>query len=389
MEGTSHNAAKESRMAATQEAIYGRLDLALSWSEADLPERERTKHVHRLHPYLGKFVPQLVETLLERYLEPGGTVLDPFAGSGTTLVQCLESGYDAVGVDVAPFNCLLMGVKTDAHDLDALRRELLLAHERAADFEWDGRPVAGASGFVREWYAPRAAAELLHFREVAAESTASNVLQIVLARAARSARRTTHSDLDFPRVPQTEPYLCRKHRRVCRPVEEARRFLLRYTRDTLERIEAFAAVRASGAVATVLHGDARALDLGGPFDGVITSPPYPGLIDYHEQHRYAYELLGLLDCGEAELGRPSRGLSRAAIGAYVEGVAAVLANARPRLVPDAPVCIVVNDRRDLYPEILRRAKLRLEDRLERHVNRRTGLRAGEYFESVLVCRAGS
>jgi hypothetical protein len=374
-------------MAATQEAIYGRLDLALSWSEADLPERERTKHVHRLHPYLGKFVPQLVETLLERYVEPGGTVLDPFAGSGTTLVQCLESGHDVVGVDVAPFNCLLMRVKTDAHDVTALRRELSLARERAAAFEWDGRSPPGASGFVREWYAPRAAAELLHFREVAAESAASDVLRVVLARAARSARRTTHFDLDFPRVPQTEPYLCRKHRRVCRPVEEARRFLLRYTRDTLERIEAFAAVRTSGAIATVLHGDARTLDLGGPFDGVITSPPYPGLIDYHEQHRYAYELLGLSDCGDAELGRPARGLSRAAIGAYVEGVAEVLANARGRLAPDAPVCIVVNDRRDLYPEILRRANLHLEDRLERHVNRRTGLRAGEYFESVLVCRA--
>src|SRR5687768_18592865 len=100
-------------MAATQEALYGRLDMALSWSEEQLPERERTKHVHRLHPYLGKFVPQLVEALLERYVRPGGRVLDPFAGSGTTLVQCLESGYDAVGVDIAAFNCLLMRVKTD------------------------------------------------------------------------------------------------------------------------------------------------------------------------------------------------------------------------------------------------------------------------------------
>ena len=66
-----------------------------------LPERERTKHVHRLHPYLGKFVPQLVEALLDRYVAPGGRVLDPFAGSGTTLVQSLESGRDAAGVDIA------------------------------------------------------------------------------------------------------------------------------------------------------------------------------------------------------------------------------------------------------------------------------------------------
>ena len=81
-------------MAPTQEALYANIDLELSWSERDLPERERTKHVHRLHPYLGKFIPQLVETLLDRYLARGKHVLDPFAGSGTTLVQALESGLD-------------------------------------------------------------------------------------------------------------------------------------------------------------------------------------------------------------------------------------------------------------------------------------------------------
>jgi hypothetical protein len=377
-------------MAATQEALYGRLDLALSWSEADLPERERTKHVHRLHPYLGKFVPQLVEELLRRYVKPGGRVLDPFAGSGTTLVQSLESGYDAVGVDVAPFNCLLMRVKTDDHDVDALRRDLEAARAGAEALAWAGEPPSQASAYVLEWYAPRAASELLAFRASleASASASADVLRVVLARAARSARRTTHFDLDFPRIPQTEPYLCRKHRRVCRPVEEARRFLLRYTRDTLARIEAFAAVRGAGAAAAVLHGDARTLELPGPFDGVITSPPYPGLIDYHEQHRYAYELLGLSQHGDHELGRPANGLSRAAIETYVQGVADVLANARRSLVRGAAVCVVVNDRRELYPEILRRAGLRLETRLERHVNRRTGLRAGEYFESVLVCRAG-
>ena len=375
-------------MAATQEALYGRLDLALSWSEADLPERERTKHVHRLHPYLGKFVPELVEVLLRRYVEPCGRVLDPFAGSGTTLVQSLESGHDAVGVDFAPFNCLLMRVKKAAYDVQALRRDLEAALVGAEERAWDGKPSAQASAYVREWYAPRAAAELLAFRASLEGSESVDVLRVVLARAARSARRTTHFDLDFPRVPQTEPYLCRKHRRVCRPVEEARRFLLRYTKDTLARIEAFAEVRGAGSSATVLHGNARMLELGGPFTGVITSPPYPGLIDYHEQHRYAYELLGLSQHGDDELGRPANGLSRAAIEAYVEGVADVLANARRALLPGAVVCVVVNDRRELYPEILRRAGLRLEARLERHVNRRTGLRAGEYFESVLVCRAG-
>jgi hypothetical protein len=374
-------------MAATQEALYGRLDLELSWSEAELPERERTKHVHRLHPYLGKFVPQLVESLLDRYVEPGGHVLDPFAGSGTTLVQSLESGCDATGVDVAGFNCLLMRVKTRRHNLDAVGRDIRWAHEQVEAFVWDGRVPPAATTYVRDWFAPRAAAELLHFHGLVDAVASADVLRVILARAARSARRTTHFDLDFPRVPQVEPYWCYKHRRTCRPVEEARRFLLRYLLDTLERIEAFTDVRAQGVHASVMHGDARELVLDGPFDAVITSPPYPGLIDYHQQHRYAYELLGLEERSEVELGRPSRGVGRDAIRAYVDGVADVLANARSRLAPGAAVCIVVNDRRNLYPEVLPRAGLSLVERLERHVNRRTGRRAGEYFESVLVCQA--
>jgi hypothetical protein len=74
------------------------------------------------------------------------------------------------------------------------------------------------------------------------------------------------------------------------------------------------------------------------------------------------------------------------LAAYADGIVDVLVNVRSSLRRGAPVAIVVNDRRDLYPEILARAGLRLERRHRRHVNRRTGRRAGEFFEDVLVCR---
>jgi hypothetical protein len=365
----------------TQAALYEDLagDLHLSWSEAELPERERTKHVHRLHPYLGKFVPQLVEALLERYVRPGGRVLDPFAGSGTTLVQCLESGYDAVGVDVAAFNCLLMRVKTAEYDPFRLETDLRGALERR------GRSRVRPTGYVREWFAPRAASELLHFRELLGEFEHADVLRVVLTRAARSARLTRHFDLDSPRTPQREPYWCHKHRRTCAPVQEADKFLSRYLLDTLERLRTFQRIRARGRSAQVVHGDSTETALDGVFDGIVTSPPYPGLIDYHEQHRYAYEILGLDDRRERELGAAASGTSRRAVESYVAGVSTVLARSAEQLADGAPVLVVVNDRRNLYPEILRRSGLRLADRLERHVNRRTGRRAGEYFESILVC----
>ena len=74
-------------------------DLNWALSFDNLPEKETTKHVHRLHPYKGKFIPQLVEYFLdghtdeykqEVYFQPGDIVLDPFAGSGTTLVEANE-----------------------------------------------------------------------------------------------------------------------------------------------------------------------------------------------------------------------------------------------------------------------------------------------------------
>ena len=367
-------------MAPTQDALYAELDLELSWSEQDLPERERTRHVHRLHPYLGKFIPQLVEVLLARYFRPGQHVLDPFAGSGTTLVQALESGLDATGVDVAAFNCLLMEVKTRAYNPFVLEQDFRAAHARIGETAADR-----ASAYVRRWYAPQAARELLGFRALVDEYEHADVLRVVLARAARSARRTTHFDLDFPREPQIEPYWCHKHRRECRPVGTASQFLRRYTLDTLARLKEFARVRSRTRAAAVLHGDVRRLELG-RFDGVLTSPPYPGLIDYHGQHRYAYELLRLDDRRELELGAAAAGTSRAALAAYSEGIVEALVNAKESLPKSAPFVIVVNDRRDLYPEILERSGLRLEERLRRHVNRRTGRRAGEFFEDVLIAR---
>jgi DNA modification methylase len=364
--------------ARTQAALYAQIDLDLSWSEHELPQFERTKHVHGLHPYLGKFVPQLVEALLERYVRPAGRVLDPFAGSGTTLVQALESGYDAVGVDVAAFNCLLMRVKTARWDASLLEKEMRNVLSRL------GRSHERPAGYLREWYAPLAAAELLHFRALLEEYETADVLRVVLARAARSARLTTHFDLEFPKVPQREPYWCHKHRRTCAPVQEARKFVARYLLDTLARLKEFQRVRDRSRAATVLHGDAREVALAGTFDGIVTSPPYPGLIDYHEQHRYAYELLGLPDQRERELGAAALGTSRASLEAYAAGISAVLRRCAELLAPGASVAIVVNDRRDLFPEILARSGLRLVDRLERHVNRRTGRRAGEFFESILI-----
>ena len=372
----------------TQEALYAEIDLELSWSEDALPQVERTKHVHSLHPYLGKFIPQLVDVFLRRHFRPGQCVYDPFVGSGTTLVEANAFGAAAVGCDISAFNCLVTRVKTTAYSLGSLELGLRGVLEQSRHTS-EVVTTADASDWLRSWYFERALSELLAYHCVASESLDDpgwDVARVILSRAARSARRTTHFDLDFPRRPVTEPYWCHKHKRTCRPVDEAMKFLRRYTGDTVRRIREFAEVRSDQPV-EVIHGDARTVDLPLEPSGIITSPPYPGLIDYHEQHRYAYELLGLEDRREDEIGPASRGQSQAAVRAYVENIVAAFTNARRQLPFGAPVIIVVNDSKDLYPEILERSGLSLEEQLTRHVNRRTGRRAGEFFEDVLVCAA--
>jgi hypothetical protein len=88
-----------------KDALGDDLNWALSFDY--LKESDATKHVHRLHPYKGKFIPQLVEYFLDEHTDSfkrdvffhkGDIVLDPFCGSGTTLAQAGELGIHAIGV---------------------------------------------------------------------------------------------------------------------------------------------------------------------------------------------------------------------------------------------------------------------------------------------------
>ncbi len=122
----------------------------LNWmlSFDNLREKDTTKHVHRLHPYKGKFIPQLVEYFIgphtddfkkETYFEFGDILLDPFCGSGTMLVQALEMGMHSVGVDVSSFNCIITESKIQCYDFDLLEAEIERIRNALIDFEADHR----------------------------------------------------------------------------------------------------------------------------------------------------------------------------------------------------------------------------------------------------------
>ena len=281
-------------MAPTQESLYAEIDLELSWSERRAARSvERTKHVHSLHPYLGKFVPQLVEVFLARYFAPGDRVYDPFVGSGTTLVEANTFGADAIGCDISAFNCLLTASEDARYSLGELE---LGAARRARGGRRPRRDRAGRRRGSSSWYAPRALSELLAYRAAVAKrpEPQRDGRRVVLARAARSARLDDALRPRFPAAPASEPYYCLKHKRDM-PPDRGGREVPRPLHGGHDPPHPRVRRGAHDGSGDVLHDDSRTVRLPARPDGVITSPPYPGLIDYHEQHRYAYELLGLAD----------------------------------------------------------------------------------------------
>jgi len=356
--------------------------LNLNWQETDLPERERTKHVHRLHPYLGKYVPQLVEIFLRKYARE--RVVDPFCGSGTTLVEASVLGLNGYGADISEFNCLLSQVKTTSYAVDRLELVLTDAYCAAeAMLETNSSEVEFVSKYLTNWYSEKSIKDLLAYRNQIGRFDFAEVMKIILARSARSARLAAHYDLDFPEKPMTQPYYCRKHKRICVPTEQALHFLRRYTLDTVKRIKAYSALRKENSIITVECGDSRQIEFP-ECDMVMTSPPYVGLIDYHEQHRYAYELLNISDRSQEEIGPASKGKNKAARKAYVEDMLAVFENVCKKVIPGGTIVVVVHDKYKLYPGISEKLGLKTTAVLERQVNRRTGRRAGNFYENIYI-----
>ncbi len=238
--------------------------------------------------------------------------------------------------------------------------------------------------YLKKWYDKQALSELLAYRHFIETSDYyyKDLLKIILTRAARSARLTTHFNLDFPKVPQVEPYWCYKHSRTCTPTKEAYKFLRRYSIDTVRRIKEFSKIQTDAGI-ELKHVDSRTVS-SQLIDGIVTSPPYLGLIDYHEQHAYAYSLLGLEDKSELEVGPAKNGAKENAQKKYVEDISRIIQNVSKKMNSQGKIIIVANDKLNLYDEIIERANLEIEDIIHRHVNRRTGMRKNNFYESIFI-----
>lgn len=161
--------------------------------------------------------------------------------------------------------------------------------------------------------------------------------------------------------------------------------------DTVRRLETFDKLRSDKSV-TVIQGDSQRVNLfkklektpiaSRRIDGIFTSPPYVGQIDYHAQHVYAYELFGFPRNDDFEIGPQKAGKSKQAQENYIEGIAAVFRNVKKYLKDDAKIFIVANDRLKLYPEIAKQSGLKIIKEFHRAVTKRTEQGDNPYQETI-------
>lgn len=75
-------------------------NFGIDLSFSNVREFKRTKHIHRLHLGLGKFILQLVEIFLRKYFKGNEWMPFPLVGSGTTLIETNVSGINSIGVEL-------------------------------------------------------------------------------------------------------------------------------------------------------------------------------------------------------------------------------------------------------------------------------------------------
>jgi DNA modification methylase len=247
------------------------------------------KHVHGFHTYPARMHPDTAARLVRGLSLPNQVVLDPFAGSGTVLVEARLQGRVALGIDANPLAVALCRLKVDG--IDPAQREVLLAAIAAVTEHASERRRSKAGPSRRYSPAHRAAFEphilleldgLTQGIDELCPPEIGPALRLVLSSLINkfSRRRSDTNGFDT-------------RRRLAGGF--AIGFFANKARELLGRLDDYARQLPPRCTpAKVELGDARELPLpGATISSIITSPPYPGIYDYLEHHRLRLEWLKL------------------------------------------------------------------------------------------------
>lgn len=300
---------------------------------------------HGFHSYPARMHPSIAGVLLEELRVRGGTVLDPFCGSGTVLVEAMRAGWRSLGSDLNPLALRIARIKTERRKNNARQRFLgTLSELGEASLERVQSRTAVRANLPRseiEWYAPHVLKELAGLWEEIGR---------VDSKADRAAFEVLFSAIVVKFSLQTsDTNETKTDKRIRKGL--VTEFFVRKGRELAKRWTALEqALPQRAKQPRFLLSDARSLPntLGGEFqcDLVLTSPPYGGTYDYVDHHARRYAWLGVdskaLRKGEIGARRDS-GQGRAAAERFRQQVTAYLQAMETLLRPGGLAVLLVGD----------------------------------------------
>lgn len=261
---------------------------------------------HGIHEYKGKFYPQLAKSLFNiGGLEPGQTILDPFCGSGTVLLESFLNGLKGVGFDMNPLAVKISRAKLSILAVDPYLRDRLLAkfQDRIenidSDPKWISSFPANIHSEIISWFPPPVIGKLgWLLKEISyiPDSRVREFLEIITSSIVRLVSQQDPRDLRIRR--RVDPI-------TDAPVKEL--FLERLIEHRM-RLQHFSErCNKSPYIFNkniAMLGDSREIEsfhsaglLSTPADAVVTSPPYATALPYIDTDRLSILLFFGIESG--------------------------------------------------------------------------------------------
>jgi DNA modification methylase len=302
-----------------------------------------------LHWYPARFASQLPATLIGLLSDPGQVVVDPFAGSGTTLVESQRLCRRSIGIDLNPVACAIAKAKTlpiPASKISCIAQALRQdAISRVADLRSDA--VTAPPTVQTKWYTATVRRNLGQLWDLVHAYRGS---QRALAQAAFSAvllpvcRETRHWGYVCDNSSPIDNHAGDVLGRYCEVLDklaaayQERDAEIVARRGSLDQIER----------SNVICGDARKeLDRLDPcsVDLVVTSPPYFGVSDYIKAQRLSMEWFeyDIEPLRQNEIGARSKRHRLTAVADYTTEIVQVFDGVRRCLKPDAACVVIIGE----------------------------------------------
>lgn len=257
-------------------AIYTDMPIEMTGSEEwDFIGEDTQQHMHSIHPYPARMIPQIPLKAMNNWTKEGDTILDPFSGCGTTLLEAILNGRNVIGVDNNSVACLISKVK----GIKYTKKEIQDLHNFLGIFDFmikgNITPDIPIYNNMEYWFAKSAIKELGKIK-ACINTLHGNVKSVALCCLSAIIIRISYQYSDTKYVRKITDY----------NEGTAYKSYKAKLKSVIENIEKINGQKTGHS--SIIQADGRNLTKIGTetIDMIITSPPYLNAYDYHKYHRH-------------------------------------------------------------------------------------------------------